>query len=283
MEIKPLISIIIPCYNDAKYIEQSVNSALNQTYSNKEVIVVDDGSNAATKAVLKRLAPQIAKLITQENKGQSTARNVGVKEAKGDYILVLDSDDYFESTFCEKAIEVFESRKDVKLISSFVNKLNDGKIIDIFKSQGGNISQFLSNNQATGGCAFLKSDFEKINGYDELMKKGFEDWEFYIRLLKDGGSSYVIPEPLFNYRLRNDSTTSKANKIKYELLQYIYLKHQDLYKANYDLFITHLLSRIEREEMEKLKNLNRIEYKIGFNILRPLRFIKRIFKINTNY
>jgi len=275
MESKILISIIIPCYNDAQYIEQSVNSALSQTYLHKEVIVVDDGSNDETKAVLKNLAPQITKLITQENQGQSNARNAGIKEAKGAYILVLDSDDYFEPTFCEKAMEVFESRKDVKLISSFVNKLNDGKIIDIFKSHGGNISQFLSNNQATGGCAFIKSDFERVNGYDESMRKGFEDWEFYIRLLKDGGEAYVIKEPLFNYRLRNDSTTSKANKIKYELLHYIYLKHQVLYKENYELFITHLLSRIEREEKEKLKNLNRIEYKIGFNILRPLRFIKR--------
>ena len=283
MENVTLISIIIPCYNDAQYIEQSVNSALNQTYSNKEVIVVDDGSNDETKAILRKLEPKLTKLITQANQGQSTARNAGIKEAKGAYILVLDSDDYFETSFCEKAVPVFKSRKDVKLISSFVNKLNEGKLIDVFKSNGGDIRQFLSNNQATGSCMFLKSDFEKINGYDELMKRGFEDWEFYIRLLKDGGSAYVIPEPLFNYRLRNDSTTSKANKIKYELLQYIYLKHQDLFKANYELFTTHLLSRIEREEMEKLKNLNRIEYKIGFNILRPLRFIKRIFKINTNY
>lgn len=277
MENKPLISIIIPCYNDALYIEQSVNSALSQTYPNKEVIVVDDGSNVETKALLNKLAPQIKKLITQENKGQSTARNVGIREAKGDYILVLDSDDYFESTFCEKAVTVFESRKDVKLISSFINKLIDGKTIDIFKSHGGDISQFLLNNQATGSSMFIKSEFERINGYDESMRKGFEDWEFYIRLLKDGGEAYVIPEPLFNYRLRNDSTTSKANKIKYELLHYIYFKHQDLYKANFELIITHLLSRIEREEIEKIKNTKRLEFVIGSYLLMPLRKIKNIF------
>ena len=84
-----LISIIIPCYNDAQYIEQAVNSALNQTYINKEVIVIDDGSNFETKAVLKKLEPKITKLITQENKGQSTARNVGIREAKGNYILQI--------------------------------------------------------------------------------------------------------------------------------------------------------------------------------------------------
>ncbi len=283
MENKPLVSIIIPCYNDAQYIEQSVNSALNQSYPNKEVILVDDGSNEETKAVLKKLAPRITKLITQENQGQSAARNVGIKEVKGDYILVLDSDDFIEPTFSEKAIAVFENKKNIKLVSCYVNRFNDDKNKAVYKSTGGDFKGFLLNNQISGGCLFLKSDFERINGYDELMRKGFEDWEFYIRLLKDGGIAYVIPEPLFNYRLRNDSTTSKANKIKYELLQYIYFKHKELYTANYELFILHLLGRIEREENEKLKNLNRIEYEVGFNILRPFRFIKRLFKIITNY
>lgn len=273
-----LVSIIIPVYNDAQYIEQSVNSALNQTYPNKEIIVVDDGSNPETKVILNRLAPQITKLITQENKGQSAARNVGIKEAKGNYILVLDSDDYFDPTFCEKAVAVFERRKEVKIITSFVNRFIANIIIDVFKPYGGDIKQFLSNNQATGSCMFLKSDFKKINGYDELMRKGFEDWEFYIRLLQDGGIAYVIPEPLFNYRLRNDSTTSKANKIKYDLLKYIYFKHQDLYMANYELFITHLLNRIEREETEKIKHTQRIEFKIGIAILKPLRWIKAFLK-----
>lgn len=275
---KELVSIIIPCYNDAQYIEQSVNSALNQTYANKEVIVVDDGSNAETKAVLQKLAPKITQLITQENKGQSAARNLGISQSKGKYILVLDADDFFEHSFCEKAVTVLESRKEVKIITSYVYRLIDDKIVDIYKPYGGDINQFISNNQATGSCMFIKSDFEKENGYDELMRNGFEDWELYIRLLQYGGQAFVIKEPLLNYRLRNDSTTSKANKIKYELLQYIYIKHQELYKANFETFIRHLLSKIEREEIEKIKNTQRIEFKIGKAILKPLRWIKSLVK-----
>ena len=98
---KPLISIIIPCYNDSDFIEKAVQSALHQTYPNIEVIVVDDGSNTRTKQVLHVLRPSITKLITQENKGQSTARNVGIGAAKGYYILTLDSDDFFEFSFCD--------------------------------------------------------------------------------------------------------------------------------------------------------------------------------------
>ncbi len=274
MENTPLISIVIPCYNDAQYIEQSVNSALNQTYPNKEVIVVDDGSNAKTKAVLRNLEPKLTKLITHENQGQSKARNVGIKEAKGDYILVLDSDDFFEPTFCEKAIAVFLENKDAKIVICYANRIFENNKTDIYKPYGGQIKDFILNNCAIGSSMFKRVDWQVCGGYDESMRKGFEDWEFYIRLLKDGGRTDVITEPLFNYRLRNDSTTSKANKVKYELLKYIYLKHQDLYKANYESFITHLLSSIEREGKERLKNLNRIEFKIGKAVLLPLRWFK---------
>ena len=273
-----LISIIIPCYDDAKYIEQSVYSALNQTYPNKEIIVVDDGSNIETKVILKKLEPNITKLITQENQGQSTARNVGIKEANGEYILVLDSDDYFEITFCEKAIAIFLENMDIKIVTCFANRIHIENETDVFKPQGREIKDFLLNNCAMGSAMFSKFDWEKIKGYDQKMVQGFEDWEFYIRLLKNGGMSHVISEPLFNYRLRNSSTTSKANIIKYELLKYIYCKHKDLYVQHYELLIENLLSRIENEEREKLKNLQRIEYRIGKIVLSPFRYVKSIFK-----
>lgn len=274
----PLLSVIIPCYNDYEYIEKSVLSALNQTYPNKEVIVVDDGSDAETKTLLKKLTPKITKLITQENQGQSTARNVGIREAKGEFILVLDSDDFFEPTFCKKAATVFLSNKDVKIVTCYANRIYNNRKKDIFKPSGGRIEDFLLNNCALGSAMFKKNDWHKINGYDENMRKGFEDWEFYIRLLQDEGISYVIPEALFNYRLRDDSTTSKANKIRFELLKYIYDKHCELYKDHFDIFVAYLLSKIENEAFEKIKNTKRLEFKIGKAILKPFRWIKSAFK-----
>jgi glycosyltransferase involved in cell wall biosynthesis len=278
MQYNTLISIVIPCYNDAQYILQSVNSALNQTYPNKEVIVVDDGSNAETKAVLKKLEHKITKLISQENQGQSTARNVGIKEAKGEYILVLDSDDYFEPEFCGMALEIFFKNKDVKIVTCYANRIYNDNDTDVFKPSGGQLKDFLLNNCALGTSMFKKEDWLGCLGYDEIMRSGFEDWEFFIRLLKSGGQVEVIQEPLYNYRKGHNSTTISANKIKYDLLKYIYMKHQDLYKANYELFITHILNRIEREEIEKIKNTHRLEFKIGKTILKPLRWIKSVVK-----
>ena len=162
MEKNPLVSVVIPCYNDAQYIEQSVYSALNQTYTNIEVIVVDDGSNEETKEVLKKLEPKITKLITQKNKGQSSARNIGIKEAKGEYILVLDSDDFFEPTFCEKAIEILKKKNKAKIVTSYTNRIKNSHILDVFKPKGGLLDDFLFSNGAMGSCMFKKEDWKLV-------------------------------------------------------------------------------------------------------------------------
>jgi hypothetical protein len=129
-----------------------------------------------------------------------------------------------------------------------------------------------------GSALFRKEDWLFCGGYDETMNQGLEDWEFYIRLLKEGGKAEVISEPLYTYRKRENTTTAKAESFKYELLNYIYLKHQDLYKDNFELFVKHILYRLEREEKEKIKNTQRLEFQIGKVILKPARFIKSLFK-----
>ncbi|NRT15135.1 hypothetical protein HNP99_001482 [Flavobacterium sp. 28A] len=273
----PLVSIIIPCYNDWQYVEQAVNSALDQTYSNIEVIVVDDGSNTKTKEVLKKVASRVTKLITQENLGQSTARNQGIQVSKGEYILVLDSDDFFETSFCEKAIPLFFANDDIKIVSCMANRLYDNGDRNIFSPSGGTIVNFLQENQALGTSMFTKKDWLLCGGYDEEMRNGFEDWEFFIRILKDRGRAYIIQEPLYNYRRRSNSTSTIANFKKYDLLKYIYNKHQELYKKNFETFVTHLLFNIEREEKEKIKNTQRLEFRIGTAVLKPFRIIKSIF------
>jgi len=269
------VSIIIPCYNDDEYIEQAVQSALDQTYENKEIIVVDDGSNQKTKAVLKKLETKITLLITQENKGTSAARNTGIAAATGEYILVLDSDDYFEPEFCEKAIGIFEKDSNIKMVTCYARWFWNHKDFQIFIPAGGGLKNFLITNSSLG-TIFCKKNWKEVGGYDEKMIKGFEDWEFYIRLHKNGGRTEVIPMVLFHYRKKKKSRTTLANENKYELLEYIYLKHADLYKENFELFTKNLLNKIKIEEREIIKNTERIDFKLGKSILRPLRFFKSL-------
>lgn len=277
-QIQPKVSIVIPCYNDAAYIEQAVLSALNQTYPNIEVIVVDDGSNTETKAVLNKLEPKISQLITQDNKGQSAARNEGIKVANGDFIFVMDSDDFIAPSLCEEAVAVFTSDISLKIVSCQATLLYTDQKTEIYIPKGGDISAFMYQNCALGTSMFKKEDWQRINGYDETMRSGFEDWEFFIRLLKSGGTTFVIEKPLYTYRKREASTTSKANKVRYDLWNYIFTKHRDLYKADFDNFISFFINRVKQTETTQYKYKNKIEFKIGQVILKPFRFIKSFFK-----
>ena len=272
------VSIIIPCYNDADFLDQSVKSAIQQNYKNKEIILVDDGSNERTKAVIENLRSQVNVVISQENKGVSAARNAGIKAALGKFILLLDSDDYFEPEFCEKAVQRLQEDEEVKVVTCYARWFRNSKDYQIFKPTGGDIRAFLFSNATLSNSMFRKEDWKNAGGYDEEMLKGFEDWEFFIRMHKDGGKTLVIPEVLFHYRKRERSKSTVANQNKYHLLEYIYLKHADLYKNNYSLFVEHLLSRIKGEEDEKMKNLNRKEFLIGLWLLKPLRWIKKSIK-----
>jgi glycosyltransferase involved in cell wall biosynthesis len=277
--INSKVSIIIPCYNDVQYIEKCVLSALNQTYTNIEVIIVDDGSNAETKSILKQIEPKISKLITQENQGQSIARNNAIKIASGDYILNLDSDDFFELSFCEKAVKKFQEDNEIKIVTCQANRFNDSGNIDVFVPKGGDLNSFLFANSALGSCMFKRKDWERSGGYEEKLPiLGFEDWEFYIQILKLGGYAYVINEPLFNYQLREGSTSNRIRHIKLEKFKLIIRKHKEIYIDNFDMLLEELFNRLEREEFEKTKNTQRLEFIIGKNILQPFRWIKSVFK-----
>lgn len=277
-QIQPKVSIVIPCYNDAAYIEQAVLSALNQTYPNIEVIVVDDGSNTETKAVLNKLEPKITQLITQDNKGQSAARNEGIKVAKGDFIFVMDSDDFIAPSLCEEAVAVFTSDISLKIVSCQATLLYSDQKTEIYIPKGGDISAFMYQNCALGTSMFKKEDWQRINGYDETMRSGFEDWEFFIRLLKSGGTTFVIEKPLYTYRKREASTTTRANMVRYDLLHYIYIKHSDLYQANFESFMAFLLNKMKQVESTQFKYKEKIDYKLGALILKPFRFIKSLFR-----
>ncbi len=265
------ISIVIPCYNDADFVEQAVQSALDQTYLNKEIIVVDDGSGFKTKKVLKDLEPKVDLLITQDNKGTSTARNNGIKAATGEYILVLDSDDYFEPQFCEKSMKIFNDQEDVKIVTCYTNWFQNDNGSKIFHPKGGSLKDLLINNSAMGSAIFRRRDWEKIQGYDEKMTKGFEDWEFYIRLMQLGGQISVIPEVLFNYRNKQNSRNKKANITKYELMEYIYIKHEKLYTEHFTYFIKEWLDSVKKSEYFKQQVMDSIDYKIGNKLLKPFR------------
>ena len=271
-----MVSIVIPCYNDKDYIEQAIDSAQSQTYPEKEIIVVNDGSDEATTSILKSSESKIDVLINQSNMGLSAARNNGIIAAKGEFILVWDADDFFDASFCEKAVEVLKNNYPrYKMVTCQAIRFSDRGPIDIFTPRGGDLANFLFANSAIGNSMFKRKDWEEAGRYDEAMIKGYEDWEFFIRLLRHSGEAYVIQEPLFNYRQKEKSLRKDANLVKYDIWHYIFMKHQSLYSVHYEGVINHFIGALKNEEKQRKKVLKSKNYIVGYIFLKPLRGIKK--------
>lgn len=274
----PKVSIVIAFYNDPDVVT-AVKTAFSQKYVNKEIIVINDGSDFKHSQKIDSVKELIDVYIEQENQGQSIARNSGIEKATGEYILNWDSDDFFEDSFCEKAVYKFQSDLDIKIVTCEAVRFNKKGEIDVFIPKGGYINDFLFSNAALGSAMFKRIDWVNCGGYEEeLPILGFEDWEFYIQLLKNGGYAYVIDEPLFHYQLRPGSTTQKIKNYKLDKFECIVLKHKELYIGNFEELLNYFFNKIKKEEGERKKIINKPETKLGVFILKPLRLIKSIMK-----
>ena len=272
---KSNVTAIIPCYNDGQYIMKALQSLYNQTLLPDKIIIVDDGSNEVTRTVLKKIEHPGVQIIYQDNKGVSNARNTAISLAKTDYILNLDADDYYEPTFIEKAVEFLNDNKQLVAVSSYCSKFYEGKTIEILKPLGGSLTDFIVINNCTANTMFRKLSWNTVGGFDEKMQGGYEDWEFWIAVLKLTGTIHIIKEVLSHYRVKKFSRDQKALKNHdFELRQYIFLKHKEVYEKHFDFYVFQLLRQnsLLRNSIYKVKNSK--EYNIGSLFFAPLRYLK---------
>jgi glycosyltransferase involved in cell wall biosynthesis len=232
MSQKPFISVVIPCYNDGVYLGETISKLKEQSYSNFEIIVVNDGStDQATISVLNELSEKGITVLHKENGRMSSARNYGVKHAKGSIIAALDADDYFDPSFFEKAIKILEKKEEVAVVTSHIQMFGDFN--KVARPRGGNAFNFLFSSECPACAMVRKSCWDEVGGYDEAMTLGYEDWEFYIRITKQGWYVEVIQEKLLFYRqtagstLKNDTVPRRQ-----EIINYIIDKHHDWYIEN---------------------------------------------------
>jgi len=228
---KIIFSIIIPCYNYGRFISDAVNSVLSSTFQDFEIIVVNDGStDPYTLKVLNTLKNPRLKIIHQENKGLPAARNAGIKMSKGRYIVCLDADDLIEATYLEKAFWIFETNKKIGVVSSLLQTFGNESSIwppeDFL-----NPLRLLKENAIHSASAFRKVCWEQVGGYTETLK-GYEDWEFWIKIIKKGWKIYLIPEILFYYRKHSGSMLLQSNQYHNQLITFIRNKHPDIFTSH---------------------------------------------------
>lgn len=229
------VSVVIPCYNQAGYLPETLDSLIAQNYANWEGIIVNDGSldNTEEVALLYLEKDKRLKYVFKENGGLSSARNYGIKQALGEYILPLDSDDIIKSEYIEKAIEAYERNPRLKLV--YCLGYCFGVTTELWDLVYKGYESLLLRNSIFCSALYRRSDWEEIGGYDEQMRKGFEDWEFFIRLLDDESMVYQIPIPLFYYRTKAVSmvTHTRTKEARIALENYIFAKHKDKYLSHF--------------------------------------------------
>ncbi len=225
------VSVIIPCYNDSRYLQEAVYSVLSSTYRAIQIIIVDDGSTDETRKIALQLQnknPDVIKYIFQENSGLSSARNNGISLAKGKYILPLDADDKISSGYITEAVKVLENKPEVKVV--YCNARFFGKKEGAWKLKPFSRKVLPRENVIFCAALYRKTDWEKVGGYSIQMKYGWEDWEFWISILKTEGEVYKLPLIGFYYRIKcNSMRKAMTKEKKAELIKFMNQKHKDFF------------------------------------------------------
>lgn len=244
MCVKSKVSVIIPCFNQGEFLKEAVDSVLASDYKNIEIIIVNDGSDdGITEKVLESINHPLVKILHQQNQGLPSARNNGINASSGKYILPLDADDKIHPSYISKAVNILDNEQDVGVVYCDYKLFGDyhsSVIVPVLPP----LTLLLRNIYVV--CSmFRKDDCQKVNGYKDEMKDGYEDWEFWVSMLENGVKFKKINETLFYYRcLNNESMSKKFQRDRYlHLLTHkkIIKLHPELYLDNFEKIIFDLL------------------------------------------
>ena len=233
---KPLVSVMIPYYNCKHYIDETLASVADQTHPNLEIIVIDDGSAPEHAEYLQAFLsnkPHI-RYRRQNNQGVAAARNHAARLASGKYFLFLDADDVILPGYIEKAVEILENQPNCKLVYPQAEFFEAQSGLWEIPAYEGLQSLLLGNRFPSSISIHRAADYHSLGGFDESLKT-HEDWDYWIRLLQNGGEVYRIPEVLFRYRKRSDHS-SLMNTLE-QNPQHIAADWQKIYNKHQNLFI----------------------------------------------
>jgi glycosyltransferase involved in cell wall biosynthesis len=227
----PKVSVVIPSYNRAEYIAATLDSVLAQTYTDFEIIFVDDGSADSTKTILEKYCKRDSrvKYIYQNNSERAIARNAGMKQAQGDYICLVDSDDIWYPHKLERQIKVMEANPEAGFSYAAVNRIDfSGKHIQVAPRQqegysGRVFDKLLMRNFIPSVTPMFRRELFDQAGAQRTEFIPYEDWDFWLRLAKL--TEFIhIKEPLGDYRIHPQQSVQNVKaehieKITLEILR----------------------------------------------------------------
>ena len=239
MENQPLISVIMPCYNMASYISDSIQSVQRQTYPHWELLIVDDASTDETVNIIASYAQSDTRIrfATKKHSGIADTRNQCIQMAQGQFLAFLDADDIWHPEKLEKQLG-FMIEKNVGFTYSTYDWIDeDGKTLNKFINTIGNLDYETYLRNTIIGCSTVMVN-KAITGNVVVPKfRTSEDTATWLDILKKGLLAYAIDEPLVSYRIRRKSASSNKLKASVDLWK-VYRRHEKLpfFKATYCFF-----------------------------------------------
>ncbi|MHA7131950.1 glycosyltransferase family 2 protein [Algoriphagus namhaensis] len=227
------VSVIIPVYNGEKYLEETIASALASEQKPLEIVIVNDGSTDSSLEIAEKWAKdhKEIKVLSQKNGGISVALNTGCEFASGKYLFPLGADDLISTDYLSEARKVLDQHPEVKVVYCEAEKFGDfGR--KPWKLKPFSINALARDNMIFACSLFRKSDWKAVGGFSEDMTMGREDWEFWIKMLKNGGEVYKLPLLGFFYRIHRGSKRKKTgtNQKKRERIAYLNAKHPEFFE-----------------------------------------------------
>ena len=229
-EEEPLLSVVIPCYNHGKVLGEAVDSVLGGTWGDLEILVVNDGSDQEdTVEELQSFSRSKTTILHHtQNRGLPASRNTGIHHARGKYVCCLDADDKLHSTYLEKSLCLLESNLGIDFVYAWTQVFGEENRVwyaPQFDPEG-----LLDHNQLNPPAVFRRRCWEKAGGFREVMRDGYEDWEFWIRLAYHGCRGYRIPNKLIYGRREGESCIHRAAARHQELVQQIKDLNPEVYQ-----------------------------------------------------
>lgn len=251
----PAVSIIMPAYNVAPYIGDAIRSALAQTFTDFEVVVVDDGSKDATAQIVREFesADPRVRLVQQANRGLAGARNTALRAARGELFALLDSDDVWEAQFLAQQVAILDARPEVDIVTGngwYLDGPKHGQLARPYPDY--RPDPVLASIIGDEWSVFIMSVFRRrvytaIGAFDEAMRSN-EDYDFWLRAAMAGFTFVRNDTPLGHYRVRTDSLSASNVRMLRGILQvYTKLRPEILHRPREMDTLQRQISRFEAE------------------------------------
>ena len=252
----PRVSVVVPCYNLGHYLGDAVDSVLAQTFTDVEILVVDDGStDAVTMAVLDRFNRPKTRVLRCKNRGLPGAKNFGVTQTTGELLCMLDADDLLEPEMLARSVATLDADASVSFASHWLRTFGDEQWE--WTPESCDFPALLDMNTVNGSALVRRAALDAVGGFDETFLDGCEDWDLWITMIEQGYRGVILPEFLFRYRRRAGSMSQVM--MQGDTHPGLYRRLVAKHAASYRSHLAPLLVRREREEVHLKGQIHDLE------------------------